>query len=73
MLPFQSDTSELKVIMTRGNQRDQAREKNQKKQADKEKGQRDDGMSHAQRKDKDAENMRLKQQAAEAKKAAGGS
>jgi hypothetical protein len=59
--------------MTRGNQRDQAREKNLKKLSDKEKGQRDDGMSHAQRKEKDAEAMRLKQLAAEAKKSSGGS
>lgn len=56
--------------MTRGNQRDQAREKNQKKAADKDKGQRDDGLSHAQRKEKDAENMRLKQAQAQAKKEA---
>lgn len=55
--------------MTRGNQRDLAREKALKKAAEKDKGHRDDGMSHAQRKEKDAEAMRLKQQLAEAKKA----
>jgi hypothetical protein len=59
--------------MTRGNQRDLARERNAKKLSDKDKGSREDGLSHAQRKEKDAEAMRLKQVAAEAKKAGQGS
>lgn len=59
--------------MARGNQRDLAREKNMKKQQEKNKGQRDDGLSPTQRKEADAERMRQKQAAAEAKKAAGGS
>ena len=59
--------------MTRGNQRDLAREKAQKKQSEKNKGERDDGLTHAQRVAKDAEAMREKQRRAEEKKAAGGS
>ncbi|GET85384.1 hypothetical protein, conserved [Leishmania tarentolae] len=59
--------------MTRGNQRDLAREKNMKKQQEKGKGVREDGLSHAARKEADAERMRLKQAAAEERKAAGGS
>lgn len=59
--------------MTRGNQRDLAREKNVKKQQEKTKGQREDGMSHAARKEADAEKMRQKQAAAESRKTGGGS
>lgn len=59
--------------MTRGNQRDLAREKNMKKQQEKNKSQRDDGLSPAARKEADAEKMRQKQAAAEAKKNGGGS
>lgn len=57
--------------MARGNQRDLAREKNVKKQQDKDKGVRTDGLSPAQRKEADAERMRQKQAAAEAKKNGG--
>lgn len=56
--------------MTRGNQRDLAREKALKKQQDANKGQRSDGLSHAARKESDAEIMRQKQEAAKAKKEA---
>jgi len=63
--------------MARGNQRDLARAKNQKKQAEKDKGRKDDGMTQSQRQERDAEIMRQKQvkknqieadKAAEAKK-----
>lgn len=47
--------------MTRGNQRDLAREKAMKKEQGKTKGQRSDGLSSAQRKEVDAERMRQKQ------------
>jgi hypothetical protein len=56
--------------MTRGNQRDLAREKGQKKQAEMSKGIRQDDLTHAQRKEHDADIMRKKQEAAAAKKAA---
>lgn len=46
--------------MTRGNQRELARAKNQKKNSDKPK-QREDGLSHEQRKQRDADIMRQKQ------------
>ncbi|KAG5512526.1 hypothetical protein GH5_08493 [Leishmania sp. Ghana 2012 LV757] len=59
--------------MTRGNQRDLAREKKLKKLQEKNKGHREDGLSHAARKEADAERMRQKQAAAEARKSAGGS
>lgn len=62
-----------KTKMTRGNQRDLAREKTQKKEAEKNKGQRQDGMSLAKAKEADAERMRLKQAAAEAKRNGGAS
>ena len=55
--------------MTRGNQRDLAREKALKKKEDANKGQRSDGLSHAARKESDADIMRKKQEAAAAKKA----
>lgn len=58
--------------MTRGNQRDLAREKNLKKLQDKTKNLRDDGLSPAARKEADAEKMRQKQAAAEARKNGGG-
>ncbi|XP_052865872.1 small EDRK-rich factor 2 [Anopheles cruzii] len=47
--------------MTRGNQRELARAKNQKKNGDKPKS-REDGLSHEQRKQRDADIMRQKQQ-----------
>lgn len=47
--------------MTRGNQRDLARMKAIKKDQEKTKGQRSDGLSAAQRKEIDAERMRQKQ------------
>ncbi|CAJ1005248.1 putative 4F5 protein family [Leishmania naiffi] len=59
--------------MTRGNQRDLAREKNMKKQQEKDKGHRVDGLSHASRREADAERMRQKQAAADERKNAGGS
>ncbi|KAG5488250.1 hypothetical protein LSCM4_08327 [Leishmania orientalis] len=59
--------------MTRGNQRDLAREKKLKKLQEKNKGHREDDLSHAARKEADAERMRQKQAAAEARKSAGGS
>ncbi|XP_050078901.1 putative SERF-like protein [Anopheles maculipalpis] len=46
--------------MTRGNQRELARAKNQKKNAGQPK-QRDDGLTHEQRKQRDADIMRQKQ------------
>lgn len=55
--------------MTRGNQRDLAREKNEKKKAEANKGQRSDNLSHQARMEKDAAAMRAKQEAALAKKA----
>ncbi|ORX48663.1 four F5 protein [Piromyces finnis] len=54
--------------MTRGNQREKAREKNLKKQQQNKKGNKNDGLSNLQRKEKDAEIMRQKQAAAAAKK-----
>ncbi|KAJ2714427.1 hypothetical protein H4R19_001737 [Coemansia spiralis] len=53
--------------MTRGNQRDLARQKNQKKQDKQGKEKDKDGLSHSQRKELDAQRMREKQ----AKKTAG--
>ncbi|XP_052835432.1 putative SERF-like protein [Drosophila gunungcola] len=47
--------------MTRGNQRDLARQKNQKKLADSTKGKRTDNLTVEQRKARDAELMREKQ------------
>ncbi|XP_017103536.1 putative SERF-like protein [Drosophila bipectinata] len=47
--------------MTRGNQRDLARAKNQKKAADANKGKRTDNLTVEQRKARDAELMREKQ------------
>ena len=55
--------------MTRGNQRDLAREKAQKKVSDSSKNHRDDDLSHAARKESDAEIMRKKQEVSKAKKA----
>lgn len=54
--------------MARGNQRDLAREKALKKEQEKLKGQRADGLSPAQRKEIDAERMRQKQAEAAARK-----
>ena len=56
--------------MTRGDQRDRARIARQKKEADKNKGQRTDGQNFSSGKESDAEKMRAKQAAAEAKRAA---
>ncbi|XP_061451449.1 small EDRK-rich factor 2 [Rhineura floridana] len=54
--------------MTRGNQRELARNKNMKKQADTGKGKRrDDGLSAAARKQRDSEIMQQKQKAAKEK------
>ncbi|XP_013098139.1 putative SERF-like protein [Stomoxys calcitrans] len=47
--------------MTRGNQRDLARAKNQKKMAEVNKGKRNDNLTVDQRKQRDAELMREKQ------------
>jgi len=49
--------------MTRGNQREKAREKNQKKQAAQAKGTKESGVKLEERKHRDAEIMRAKQQA----------
>ena len=54
--------------MTRGNQRDLARAKAQKKAADENKGQRSDGKGFGAAKEDDASKMRAKQAAAEEKK-----
>ena len=56
--------------MTRGNQRDLARAKNASKAADDGKGQRKDGKTFSQAKESDADIMRKKNEAAQAKKAA---
>ena len=56
--------------MTRGNQRDLARAKTQKKEAEANKGQRSDGKTFSQAKESDAEIMRKKNEAAMARKAA---
>ncbi|XP_055714109.1 putative SERF-like protein [Phlebotomus papatasi] len=57
--------------MTRGNQRDLARAKNLKKQSEKQKGKRDDGLTVEQRKQRDAEVMREKQKKKEDANASG--
>ncbi|XP_038276727.1 small EDRK-rich factor 2 isoform X1 [Dermochelys coriacea] len=55
--------------MTRGNQRELARQKNMKKQTDSGKGKRrDDGLSAAARKQRDSEIMQQKQKKASEKK-----
>lgn len=55
--------------MTRGNQRELARQKNLKKQSDSGKGKRrDDGLSAAARKQRDSEIMQQKQKKADEKK-----
>ncbi|NP_001166132.1 uncharacterized protein LOC100149345 [Danio rerio] len=54
--------------MTRGNQRELARQKNVKKHSDMQKGKRnDDGLSAAARKQRDAEIMQQKQKKAHEK------
>ncbi|XP_064168757.1 small EDRK-rich factor 2 [Anguilla rostrata] len=54
--------------MTRGNQRELARQKNAKKQTDSSKGKRnEDGLSAAARKQRDAEIMQQKQKKANEK------
>ncbi|KAL2088568.1 hypothetical protein ACEWY4_015467 [Coilia grayii] len=54
--------------MTRGNQRELARQKNAKKQGDQTKGKRqEDGLSAAARKQRDAEIMQQKQKKANEK------
>ncbi|KAL4402125.1 hypothetical protein ACI68E_001777 [Malassezia pachydermatis] len=56
--------------MARGNAREIARAKNQKKQAEQNKGKpNDSGMTLAQRRERDAAALRAKQEAAAAKKA----
>ncbi|CCW71296.1 unnamed protein product [Phytomonas sp. Hart1] len=57
--------------MARGNQRDLAREKGNKKRQEDNKGKRNDGVSAAKRKDVDAERMRHKQAISEEKKNVG--
>lgn len=58
----------LKASMTRGNQRELARQKNAKKQGDQTKGKRqEDGLSAAARKQRDAEIMQQKQKKANEK------
>lgn len=47
--------------MTRGNQRELARERNLKKQQADKKKSKEDGLSHEQRKQRDADIMRQKQ------------
>jgi hypothetical protein len=58
------------LFSSRGDQRDRAREKNQKKQADNKKG-NTEGLSAAQRKERDAAIMKQKQDAAAAAKKPG--
>ncbi|XP_052008819.1 small EDRK-rich factor 2-like [Xyrauchen texanus] len=53
--------------MTRGNQRELARQKNAKKHIDMHKGKRNDGLSAAARKQRDAEIMQQKQKKANEK------
>lgn len=48
--------------MTRGNQRELARERNMKKQQNQGKKNKEDGLTHEQRKQRDADIMRQKQQ-----------
>ncbi|KAG8987728.1 hypothetical protein FRB90_003175 [Tulasnella sp. 427] len=57
--------------MTRGNQREVAREKNLKKQAAQKKGPKESGASLAKRKEADADALRAKQKKKEEEKAAG--
>ncbi|WFD27291.1 hypothetical protein MNAN1_002287 [Malassezia nana] len=54
--------------MARGNARELARAKNQKKQAEMNKGRSDDGLSVSQRRERDAAALRAKQEAKAAKK-----
>jgi len=56
--------------MARGNQRDLAREKNAKKQAEQNKGVRTDGLTPAQRRERDSAALQEKMKAKEAAKAA---
>lgn len=56
--------------MTRGNQRELARKKNMKKQAEKTKGNKESGTSKDKRMQNDADIMRQKQLAAQAKREA---
>lgn len=56
--------------MARGNQRDLARAKNQKKQAEANKGRKDDGLTASQRAERDANIMREKLKKKEAQKQA---
>ncbi|PWO01139.1 hypothetical protein FA09DRAFT_335773 [Tilletiopsis washingtonensis] len=58
--------------MTRGNQREEARAKAQKKQAAANKGKNDSGMSLAQRRQADIDAVKAKQAAKDAAKAAEG-
>lgn len=48
--------------MTRGNQRELARERNMKKQGGGNKAKKEDGLTHEQRKQRDADIMRQKQE-----------
>ena len=58
--------------MARGNQRDLARAKNQKKQAESQKGRKDDGLTAGQRAERDAKIMREKLEKKKAKDAENG-
>eukprot|EP00039_Didymoeca_costata_P019289 m.336946 g.336946 ORF g.336946 m.336946 type:complete len:60 (+) comp18000_c0_seq1:116-295(+) len=58
--------------MARGNQRELARKKNAAKQAEKEKGRKDDGLTAAQRKERDAKALQEKAKKKAEAKAAGG-
>merc|ERR1712203_1116075 len=55
-----SKTKVRPIKMARGNQRDLARAKNQKKEAEKNKGRKDDGLTASQRAERDAQIMREK-------------
>ncbi|EWG52560.1 hypothetical protein FVEG_11282 [Fusarium verticillioides 7600] len=58
--------------MSRGNQRDLARAKNQAKLSGMKKGNQDSGVEMQKKKESDAEKMRRKQAASDARKAAAG-
>ncbi|KAH8403445.1 hypothetical protein KR215_010139 [Drosophila sulfurigaster] len=62
----------INLLFSGGNQRDLARAKNQKKQAEQTKGKRTDGMTVEQRKARDAELMREKQKKKDEEAAAAG-
>ncbi|KAK7805099.1 hypothetical protein U0070_015583 [Myodes glareolus] len=64
-----NDAGATGIAMTRGNQRELARQKNMKKQSNSVKGKRrDDGLSAAARKQRDSEIVQQKQKKATEKK-----